>query len=349
MTSSDVSIHVSWLAGVVAALIVAGCAEDVPITTEPGLAHSEWDNRIGLGEPWPETLIVVGTPEVLAAAADVLTASLAPMLSRPPPSTLWVQLITMSPEQAADTMDWLVTCRTGNDPCELPQPPTVTYRAAPYGYATDIDQWTSDATCLLRGDPDCELDEAAAPTFSSDFHSIVMLWLEDDALCNAGDVCAEQPIERVRRSAESERRIPGYFHVVGEVPERESLDVVVAEEYGPRHGESYRGLPVNRRVAFDSNGDPLCVLRETLPITGPITRCEQLEHYGRTFDSIDANGHAVCDIRVQRASSTLPTEPLPPPPAIYYEPDYPGGYPVLHFDVIHGSVLALRCVLDVDE
>jgi hypothetical protein len=50
------------------------------------------------------------------------------------------------------------------------------------------------------------------------------------------------------------------------------------------------------RVLFDDDGRVQCTLRETLPTSGPITHCDQLSAFGRTFDHVDADGRDVCEI-----------------------------------------------------
>lgn len=54
--------------------------------------------------------------------------------------------------------------------------------------------------------------------------------------------------------------------------------------------------PVDR-VLFRDDGLVECTLQETLPDSGPITRCDQLTDFGRIFDHVDADGRDVCAIQ----------------------------------------------------
>lgn len=49
-------------------------------------------------------------------------------------------------------------------------------------------------------------------------------------------------------------------------------------------------------VAFDDDGLVRCTVTETLPSTGPITRCEQLTDAGRTLLRVDDAGREVCSL-----------------------------------------------------
>lgn len=70
----------------------------------------------------------------------------------------------------------------------------------------------------------------------------------------------------------------------------EFFDFSGAADFGP-------WSPPIDRVMVDDDGRVQCSLKETLPASGPITRCDQLVDFGRSFDRVDADGRDVCEIQ----------------------------------------------------
>jgi len=252
----------------VSALIVAlcGCAEDVPITTEPGLMHDELVVAYDVS-PRPATTVLLVLSDAEREAATV-------------PAVALVRALVTGDDDADGTMDdfawptvrvavvtpeWFATF-TGSEPCVRPSacevtPKVATYQWQPYGFAPTSEQpFLDNVRCLLSDDATDCIDD------------------------NAGE------------DADSNWSIP-YMPVTGDLlatmatTELLALDVLSgAFDLGPWAGNSLD------RVLFQDDGRAQCELKETLPTRGPITRCDQLTDFGRALDHIDDNGHEVCAI-----------------------------------------------------
>jgi len=323
------------VAAVMTALV--GCSEDVPISTEADVAYGEYVERVSIAEAQDDFLIV-GRPEVLAANADVI---LQPIADGFMPSQLTrVRLAVFAPEDVGAFLDSVAVCEAFDGSCVPDQPHYSERNPLPYGYGIDVEQWRVGSACLLAGRTDCEVATIDGAAFGA-WGGLTVLWVDNEVPCASGDQCPATPLDHVRDLVAS-GTLPGTrVSVVGAAPEPELVNTVV-QGFTHHTGDHLGSLP----VVVGSDGLPACVMRETLPDHGPITRCEQLDEFGRSFERVDDDGREVCLIDPQ---------PEPPmgtsgPPGFYFTEAHPDGYPhmalVLDAEPIPGSILEWRCERD---
>lgn len=264
----------------VCALVLAACAEDVPITTEPDREYIEFVHTTALSQDLVTDLVVVLEPTERAAALPIVRERVRQLATGDADGdgvadhyaepVLRVTALTPEDLRARARQDpeypqyWLPTCWL-SPPC-FTDTPSARYRFEPYGFAPPVDHLLTDVDCLLSDDARaCErLDEPdAQPWRTLDDGILIAVTLQDLAEMSPLDFSA---------------------FIRGET----------VVDFGPWSPGAFGGFD---RVALGDDGLSLCEVRETLPSLGPITTCDQLANFGRSFDRIDDAGHEVCLIQ----------------------------------------------------
>lgn len=247
------------------------CAEDVPITTEAERVQREVSERTELGRPLALDLVLMLARGERQAAMASVHRQLRELISgdadadgtadHGSATTLRVAVLSEAELSAISTAHpeypgWWNAC---TDPNCVPTERVAQYRWEPYGFAPSFDAFLADVDCLLSsGDATtCAIDTANNFSF-----------LGGGAFALTSDDLAQPSVP------------PDIF--------------------GPCFGDSVPwGLtPYHQLDAalFDADGRAQCQVLETLPSDGAITRCAQLDDFGRSFHHIDDDGRQVCAI-----------------------------------------------------
>ncbi len=262
------------LAGAAVALCAAlsACTQDVPITTAADRTQREISKQLDIGAVFGTDVVLLLEQDERAAAVTAVHRQLRELVlgdadgdgvaDHGGATLVRVTVLSEAELRAIATPNpdfpgwWSACAEVGCVPVER----VATYRWQPYGFAPSFDTFLAQVDCLLSDDP-----AACIP---------------DDAT-------------RAGRSFLD----AGGFGPTADDLSRPSLPTTIFDEcigdyvawgLGPDDGLD--------AVRFDDDGRAQCEVLETLPRSGPITRCAQLADFGRSFDHVDDDGREVCAI-----------------------------------------------------
>lgn len=193
----------------------------------------------------------------------------------------------------------------------------IRYQNAPHGYADDLEGFLDRLPCLYGPMPAACADVAGAVPIEVPSSELIVIGAES---VDAGTV-------DVIASAVHEQHIA---HVAAVAPDyRPALfELDDCSQFYPSGGHSL-GLDTDR-FEVEADGRFACQLFETLPSTGPITRCAQLESYGRRFEAIASDsGREVCEVEQVRQDEAETRYGWLIPAADQFRLSWPEGEPEL--------------------
>lgn len=329
-----------WLMVILVA--ATACAQDVATTAEPGRVQREFSYEAPFFGDFIDLVLVVEEHE-RAAAIDPVVALVRRSITGDSDGDgianhyalpiLRVAVLTAAQLAALEGCD--------AQPCP-DQPKVAAYRYYPYGFApASVEPFLDHVRCLLSGDTeDCDddgeaygvLDRFDALRFGEQFR-----YTFADVLMLADETVY-------------------YDRFLGCIAHVRPWGIF--------------GWDLDAIARLD-DGRADCELLETLPSSGPITRCDQLEAFGRTFHVRGADGHEVCLMQQVALDGTgeppegygyycdadgdtalrmgLPPQPTPTPDFAYCNPRY-DGEPTFALTAntppIPGASYKLTCLFD---
>lgn len=285
-----------WLVSVVVNLVVhlGGCG-DVPITAEPNRGVRETVNTYRVTDMSLVDIALVLEPAEREQARPWVRQLLRELLTgdadgdgtvdHHASSQVRVTVLTQAQLSAftvpAENPDFVVSRCVRDGSCQPPEP-SATYQWLPYGFAPSIEAYLNTVDCLLTADAtNCDVEDNGMPWPAFE------TWVSPVTL------------------ADLEATITTLCVALQTC----ALQIDVAAD-----------LALND-VAFDDAGLASCAITETLPASGPITRCDQLTDAGRTLLRVDAAGREVCAI--SQVATNPDGSPAPGRGFYLYEGDMP--------------------------
>jgi len=293
-------------------LLFMACAEEPLTTIDARCGYGETTFEIATYLADRDVLVVIdreqarmAEPRLRGLVAALLTGALDGDPARVLRHDESLRLAIASPPEVADSV------RTGT------QLPFLRYHWAPYGYADDAERFLDRVPCLYGPAPTACADAAEGRPLDVSLADVILI--------------------------RDERSDPGAIELIAATAHDAHLATVAADapDYRPallQLEDCSRTYPYGSESApldtadfqIEDDGRLSCRLFETLPASGPITRCAQLADYGRRFEAIAADGaHEVCEVEQVRHEDAETHHGWLIPTEHQFRSSWPEGEPML--------------------
>lgn len=268
-------LQTSWA---LTALIVA-CTEEPLTTIDARCGHGEATFELATYAADRDVIVVIDReqaravePRLRALVSALITGAVDDGGERVLRHDQSIRLSIATPAQLAD-----------NSSTGTPLP-FLRYQNAPYGYADDLEAFLDRLPCLYGPMPaSCaEADSELAPGIA--YADFILVGTDES---NEGTIAliASSVYEYEGRIAQVAIEAPDYRPALFELTD---CSHAYPHDAVPLEVESFK---------VEADGRFACRLFETLPATGPITRCSQLERYGRRLHETASNeGRETCEV-----------------------------------------------------